>query len=271
MSKFRKVPYNKNSPFRMMAANTWRPPNDPQIFAVTELDMSRVLTFIEKYRSDTGLKITPTHIIIKTAGILLARHPKINAKCENGNIYQRDSVDVSVLVDIGGAKDIGQVLLRGVDRLSLEEIAGKTNKIASELKQGRDEKFGRSRGILNKIPPFFLRRYFDVANILVNKLHLNLEMFGVPQDPFGSVLVTSVGMLGVEECFAPIPPVTRIAVALLVTAIKDRPWVDDGKIVVRPIMKLCVTLDHRIADGYESAEMLNELKEIIANPDTYFT
>ena len=99
---FKKVPYSKNSPFRMLAANTWRPPNDPQIFAVSELEMSKVLAFIEKFQKDEGVKVTPTHIIIKAVAILLARHPQINAKCEGGNIYQRDSVNICVLVDIGG-------------------------------------------------------------------------------------------------------------------------------------------------------------------------
>jgi pyruvate/2-oxoglutarate dehydrogenase complex dihydrolipoamide acyltransferase (E2) component len=270
MGNFKKVPYRQNSPFRMLAANTWRPPNDSQIFSVAELDMSKVLAFIEKFQKDEGVKATPTHIIIKTVGILLARHPKINAKCEGGNIYERDNVSVSVLVDIGGARDLGHVLLRQVEKMSLKEIVDKTTRVAGELKSGQDKEFGRSRVIFNRLPPFLLRRYFDIGNILINKLNLNLKAFGMPRDPFGSALVTSLGMLGIEECFAPIPPLTRISVALLVTAVKDRPWVEDGKVVVRPTMKLCVTLDHRVVDGYESAVVANELREIIANPEKYF-
>ena len=270
MGKVKKVPYSKNSTFRMLAANTWKPPNDPQIFTVAELDMSKVLAFIEKFRKDEGVKATPTHIIIKTAAILLTRHPKINAKCEGGNIYQRDSVAISVLVDVGGAKDLGQVLLRDVEKMSLKEIVERTAKVGGEVKSGVDREFGRSRVLYNKLPPFLLRRYFDIANILINKLNLNLAAFGVPRDPFGSVLVTSLGMLGVEECFAPIPPLSRVSVAVLVTAIKDRPWVEDGKVVVRPTMKLCLTLDHRVVEGYETAGIANELKEIIANPEKYF-
>jgi pyruvate/2-oxoglutarate dehydrogenase complex dihydrolipoamide acyltransferase (E2) component len=270
MGKVKKVPHSQNSSFIMMAANTWRPPNDPQIFAVSELEMSKVLAFIEKFRKDEGAKATPTHIIIKAIAILFVRHPKINAKCEGGNIYQRDSVNISVLVDVGGAKDLGQVLLRDVDKMSLKEIVEKTTRVAGEVKSGVDNEFGRSRMVFNKLPPFLLRRYFDIVNILINKLNLNLDAFGAPRDPFGSALVTSLGMLGIEECFAPIPPLTRVPVALLVTAIKDRPWVEDGKVVVRPTMKLCVTLDHRIVNGYEAAGVANELKEIIANPEKYF-
>lgn len=271
MGKVKKVPYWKNSPFRMLAANTWVSPNDPQIFAVVELDMSKAIAFIEKFRKREGVKATPTHLIIKAAAILLERHPGINAKCEGGNIYQRDSVNMCVLVAVGGAKDIGQVHLRDVDKMPLKEIVERTTKVADELKSGVDKEFGKSRMIFNKLPPFLLRRYFGIVNILMNKLNLNLSMFGVPRDPFGSVLVTSVGMLGVEECFAPIPPLSRVSVALLVTVIKDRPWVEDGKVVVRPIMRLCVTLDHRVVDGYESAAVAAEFKEIITNPEKYIT
>lgn len=270
MSLFTKVPHYRNSPFRMLAANIWRPPNDPQIFTVTELEMSKALAFIERLRQTEGLKVTPTHLIVKAAAILLGRHPKMNAKCEGGNIYQRDTVDISVLVALGGAQDVCQVLLRDVEKMPLREIAERTTKVSQELKNGVDRDFGRSRMLLNRLPPVLLRRYLGLATFLINRLNLNLEAFGVPQDPFGSVLVTSVGMLGVEECFAPIPPVSRISIALLVPAIQDRPWVQDGAIVVRPIMRLCVTLDHRIVDGYEAALVSNELKDIIANPEEYF-
>jgi pyruvate/2-oxoglutarate dehydrogenase complex dihydrolipoamide acyltransferase (E2) component len=269
MGRFKKVPYGKNSAFRMLAANSWLPPNDPQIYAVVELEMAKALAFIEKFRKDEGVKATPTHITIKAAAILLARHPKINAKCEGGNIYQRDSVNISVAVDVGGAKDLGLVLLRDVDKMPLKEIVERTAKAAGEVKRGVDRDLGRSRVLYNKLPPFLLRRYFDIADILINKLNLDLRLFGVPRDPFGGAFITSVGMLGVEECFAPIPTLSRVSVALLVTAIKDRPWVEDGKVVVRPIMKLCVTFDHRIVEGYEAAAIANELKEIVANPESY--
>lgn len=152
MSGFKKVPYSENSTFRMLAANMWRPPNDPQIFSVVELEMSRALAFIEQFRAVEGVRATPTHLFIKSAAILFARHPRINAKCEGGNIYQRDSVDVSVLVDVGAAKDLGHVLLRDVEKMPLREIVERTTRMAGEVKSGEDREFGRSRMLLNKLP-----------------------------------------------------------------------------------------------------------------------
>ncbi len=48
--------------------------------------------------------------------------------------------------------------------------------------------------------------------------------------------------------------------------IRDAPWVVDGQIVVRKIMGISVSFDHRIVDGAEVARFLNTLKEYLENP-----
>ena len=40
----------------------------------------------------------------------------------------------------------------------------------------------------------------------------------------------------------------------------------NGEITVRPIMKLSITVDHRVVDGMEAAKFLNTLKNYLENP-----
>ncbi len=49
-------------------------------------------------------------------------------------------------------------------------------------------------------------------------------------------------------------------------AIKDRPVVVDGAIVIRPMMYVALTYDHRIVDGRESVTFLKRIKECVENP-----
>ncbi|MDB5196619.1 MAG: 2-oxoglutarate dehydrogenase, partial [Flaviaesturariibacter sp.] len=49
--------------------------------------------------------------------------------------------------------------------------------------------------------------------------------------------------------------------------IQERPVVVDGQIVVRPMMYLAVSYDHRIIDGRESVSFLVRVKELLENPD----
>jgi len=50
-------------------------------------------------------------------------------------------------------------------------------------------------------------------------------------------------------------------------AIQDRPVVRDGQIVVRPMMYLALSYDHRIVDGREAVGFLKKVKEYIEEPE----
>ncbi len=49
-------------------------------------------------------------------------------------------------------------------------------------------------------------------------------------------------------------------------AIQDRPVAVDGQVVIRPMMYLALTYDHRIVDGREAVTFLREIKEAIEEP-----
>ena len=50
-------------------------------------------------------------------------------------------------------------------------------------------------------------------------------------------------------------------------AIKERPMVSDGQIVIRPMMYLAVTYDHRVVEGADSVQFLVRVKEMIEDPE----
>lgn len=49
-------------------------------------------------------------------------------------------------------------------------------------------------------------------------------------------------------------------------AIKERPVVVDGQIVIRPMMYLALTYDHRLIDGREAVTFLVRVKELLEDP-----
>jgi 2-oxoglutarate dehydrogenase E2 component (dihydrolipoamide succinyltransferase) len=49
-------------------------------------------------------------------------------------------------------------------------------------------------------------------------------------------------------------------------AIQDRPVVRDGNIVIRPMMYVALTYDHRVVDGREAVTFLNRVREIVEDP-----
>jgi 2-oxoglutarate dehydrogenase E2 component (dihydrolipoamide succinyltransferase) len=50
-------------------------------------------------------------------------------------------------------------------------------------------------------------------------------------------------------------------------AVQERPVARDGKVVIRPMMYLALSYDHRIIDGREAVQFLRKVKEFVENPE----
>jgi len=76
--------------------------------------------------------------------------------------------------------------------------------------------------------------------------------------------VSNLGMYDVVNFVAIIPP--NQAGILAIGRAQDRPVVREGQVVVRPILQMTVSVDHRLTDGVGAAEFLLEVKRLLENP-----
>ena len=80
----------------------------------------------------------------------------------------------------------------------------------------------------------------------------------------GTFTVSNLGMFGIDNFVAIInPPETGI---LAVGAIVKKPVVRDDQIVIRSMMDITLSYDHRLVDGAGAAQFLKTLKGYIENP-----
>ncbi|WP_138007696.1 2-oxo acid dehydrogenase subunit E2 [Halalkalirubrum salinum] len=80
----------------------------------------------------------------------------------------------------------------------------------------------------------------------------------------GTFTVSNLGLLGVES-FDPIINPPQIAI-LGVNAMTERPVAVDGDVVVKRVLPLDLSFDHRIVDGADAARFLGSLVDNIQNP-----
>lgn len=79
-----------------------------------------------------------------------------------------------------------------------------------------------------------------------------------------SFSISNLGMFGIDEFTAVInPPEGAI---LAVGAMTAKPVVRDGEIVVRQVMRVTMSCDHRVIDGATGAKFLQTFKKILENP-----
>lgn len=80
----------------------------------------------------------------------------------------------------------------------------------------------------------------------------------------GTFTITNLGMYGIES-FTPIINQPEVAI-LGVTTMEDRVVVRDGEMVIRPMMTLSLTADHRVVDGSVAAQFMQRVKDLMENP-----
>ncbi len=83
-----------------------------------------------------------------------------------------------------------------------------------------------------------------------------------------SITITSLGAMGgiVTTPVINAPETSIVGVNKLV----DRPVVKDGEVVVRKMMNISSSFDHRIVDGYDGAMLVQALKRLLENPGSIF-
>jgi pyruvate dehydrogenase E2 component (dihydrolipoamide acetyltransferase) len=80
----------------------------------------------------------------------------------------------------------------------------------------------------------------------------------------GTFTITNLGMFDIDEFTAVInPPESAI---LAIGKIDKVPVVEGESIVIKPIVMLSLTYDHRIIDGAPAAQFLQRVKQIMQNP-----
>jgi pyruvate dehydrogenase E2 component (dihydrolipoamide acetyltransferase) len=84
----------------------------------------------------------------------------------------------------------------------------------------------------------------------------------------GTVTMTNIGALGIDTGTPLLNP--GEAAILAVGSIDRRPWVvsdPDEKLEIRSVLQLALTIDHRILDGSEGAQLLTTTASMVSNPD----
>jgi len=83
-----------------------------------------------------------------------------------------------------------------------------------------------------------------------------------PQD--STFTISNLGMYGVES-FTSIINQPNSAI-LSIAGTKEMPVVRNGEVVIRPIMKMSLTSDHRVINGLGAAKFMQELKATLESP-----
>jgi len=198
-----------------------------------EVDMSAMMALRTEYQDRFvkryGVKLGFMSFFVKAVVEALKAFPAVNAE-----IDERDPKRLEIVYkhyyNIGVAVSTDKGLMVPVLRDADQlSFAGTESAIGELAKRGRDGKL---------TPEDFADGTFTITNGGVFGSLMSTPILNRPQ----------VGILGMH-------------------AIKDRPIAVNGQVVIRPMMYLALSYDHRIIDGREAVSFLVRVKELVENPE----
>jgi pyruvate dehydrogenase E2 component (dihydrolipoamide acetyltransferase) len=256
---------------RKLAISTWSAPREGNIYGKLTVDATKAVAYLAHLRETTGEKVTITHLVGKAVGVALRQTPSLNGYLRFGAYVPHQTVDVAYLVALEEGADLAKAKVADIDREAVAEIAKELRELASRLHRGEDAQFKKSKGPLRMLPTWLIRPMLSLTGWLTASLGWSVPALGLEAFPFGSCVITSVGMFGLDEAFAPPTPFARVPVYVLVGALRDAPAVDGDRLVIRKQLTLTATIDHRFLDGFQGGVLAKVVREILEDPWTLET
>ena len=195
-----------------------------------DVDMGEAGRWRARYAEGTEQKASYTALLVQVVARALCEHPQLNGSFIDGEL--RVYREVNVGVAMATAEGLMVPVIHRADELKLGQI---------------QEAITRLREKAGSEPERQPRQPFT------------------PDDVRGGTFtVSNLGMYGIDAFRAIINP-PEVAI-LAVGRIVERPVGVDGQIVLRPIVRLVLSVDHRAVDGAQAASFLATVRRYLENP-----
>jgi 2-oxoglutarate dehydrogenase E2 component (dihydrolipoamide succinyltransferase) len=196
-----------------------------------EVDMSAVMAIRAEYKDSFekrhGVKLGFMSFFVHAVIEALKDYPAVNAEIHGTDIIYKNYYNVGVAV--GTPQGLVVPVLKDADQMSFAETEATINSFGEKARQGQLSMADMSNGT------------FTISNGGIYGSMLSTPILNPPQS----------GILGMHN-------------------IQKRPVVVSGKdgdnIVIKPMMYLALSYDHRIIDGREAVSFLVRVKQSIEDP-----
>lgn len=254
---------------KKIVMSVWGEPNDSSCFAQLQVDSGNIDQFLIQYNNDhPGQTITYTHYFLKALGIVFNQIKGINGKLVFGRFVPFDSVNINTMVNIDN-KDLGSAIVPNCQLKSLSQIRESLNHKVKLLKMKKDKDFNAHSKLAKRLPTVLVGVIMHLMSFC--SYFLEIQTKKLKPNFLSNIVLTNVTDMEIVDSFAPNAAFGRTMCTVVLNKPTYRPVADQNlQVVVKKIMNVNITFDHRFADGAQGSFMALKLKEIISNPGKYF-
>ena len=256
-----------NTPWRVTAAAIYTAPSDSRVYGSLDIDVTEAKRFLDAKRK-SGVKITMVHLTTAVLARAVAFDvPELNCFIRRGSVVGRKRLNVMVPVMLDSQSGVSSVLVNDAHARPVSDLADDIRQQAQMSRRGEESKASRNKYVLNKIPWPFRRAVFKLVKWLTVDLGVEMRSLGLSSDSFGSFIVSDIGSFGLTSGMAALFPAAKIPAVIIMGKMEEKPVVRDGEVVIRTILPLTGTFDHRIVDGMQIGKLGRAIHRNFKKPE----
>jgi pyruvate/2-oxoglutarate dehydrogenase complex dihydrolipoamide acyltransferase (E2) component len=256
-----------NTPWRVTAAAIYTTPTDSRVYGTLDIDVTEAKKFIDRRREE-GVKLTMVHLATAVLARALAFDvPEMNCFIRRGAVVGREHLDVMVPVQVGGDAGVTAAIIRNAHARTVTDIAEEIRDKASRSRGGEEIKAAKNKYVLNRIPWPLRRPVFRLLKWITVDMGVEINALGLSAHSFGSFVVSDIGSFGLNTGMTALMPAAKIPCVVVLGKLEEKPVVRNGEIVIRTILPLTGTFDHRIVDGMQIGKLARSLKRAFRKPE----
>ena len=255
-----------NTPWRVTAAAIYTTPTDSRVYGTLDIDVTEAKRFIDERREE-GVKITMVHVVTAVLARAVAFDvPELNCFIRRGAVVGREHVDVMVPVSVGGDSGVTPMIVRDAHARTASDIAEEIREKAEQRRAGSEMTAARNKYMLNRIPWPLRRPVFRLLKWISVDMGIEIPKLGLSAHSFGSFIVSDIGSFGLATGMTALMPAAKVPAVIVLGRIEQKPVVRNGEIVIRTILPLTGTFDHRIVDGMQIGKLARGIKRNFRKP-----
>jgi len=256
-----------NTPWRVTSAAIYTTPTDSRVYGTLDIDVTDAKKFLDRKREE-GVKLTMVHLTTAVLARAVAFDvPEMNCFIRRGAVVGRERLDVMLPVQVGGDAGVTPALIRSAHARRVSDIAEEVRKKAEKSRAGKEIKTAKNKYMLNRIPWPFRRPVFRLLKWITIDMGVEIKALGLSAHSFGSCIISDIGGFGLNTGMTALMPAAKIPCVIVLGKIEEKPVVRNGEIVIRTILPLTGTFDHRIVDGMQIGKLARGIKRNFRKPE----
>lgn len=232
-----------------------------------QVDLTKAEEYLAmKNAGNPAYKYNLFQLVLTAVLKTITLRPKMNYFIANGNMYERNEITAAFVVKKIFSDNGGEALarIRAKETDTVDSIHDEIYRQVSFCRSDKKDSSTASMDIVQKIPG---KHFIGAAARFLDR-HGWMPSPIIATDPYYcSVVLTNLGSLKMDAAYHHLTNWGTNSVFCAVGMIKKRPFYDsEGNVTMRQSIKLSLTIDERLADGYYYAQTIRLLKHLLENP-----